>query len=200
MINYFFQGITLGTAAGITCFIFCLPVFLGSSLNGKNSIVTNFLSFTAGRFIAYITAGIIASLAGKELLQRPLFGSFAKIATGILLLYWGLKEFTKNNDQKENKLCPVKNKRFLNPFTAGILTGISPCPPFLAGIALAMSSGSIGSGITFFSGFFISTTILLTPFFTVGLLNHRQELKIISQFISIISGSLFLIYGIIKFF
>ena len=195
MMIYFTEGIILGATTSISCFIFCLPVFLGASLNNKNSSLINFSFFTLGRFTAYLIIGAIASIIGKELLHISFFDSSAKIATGVLLLYWGIKGFSL-----ENKKCVVKKKACFNPVAAGFLIGISPCPPFLAGIALAMSSGSINKGIVFFIGFFISTTFLLIPFISLGLVKYKEELKIISQFISIISGGLFLIYGIINLF
>jgi sulfite exporter TauE/SafE len=197
--SYFFQGIMLGAAAGISCFIFCLPVYLGASINNRNNSIVNFSYFTIGRFAAYLSVGVVAPLIGKQFLQISYFDPVAKIITGILLLYWGVKGFTEKNKMKKNKNCPIKKSSSLNPIAAGFLTGISPCPPFLAGIALAMSGGSVNTGAIFFTGFFISTTLFLMPFFAVGILKYKEELKIISQFISIISGALFSIYGIIKF-
>ena len=84
------------------------------------------------------------------------------------------------------------------PFIAGILTGISPCPPFIAGVTRIIALASPLIGLIYFSGFYLSTSLFLIPGLFSYIFKYKKELKILAVFISIIFGIIFLASGIIE--
>jgi sulfite exporter TauE/SafE len=197
MLNFFIEGTILGLTAGISCAFFCLPVFAGLSSRDINNIhaVTNVLYLILGRFFSYIFTGIFFSIVGMEIKQIVKFDFIAKILIGLLLVIWGISGFTESD--KEKKSCPAKKYQKAIPFITGLLTGLSPCPPFIAGIARVVIIANIYDGMLYFTGFFLTTSIFLIPGFFTGLIKYKKELKIIASFVSIIFGLFFLITGLI---
>ena len=199
-IQYFSEGIFLGLVTGLSCAVFCMPVFIGLTSRNLNNItpVINLVFFLIGRLIAYILVGIIFSVIGMQLKIISFLEFVSKFIIGGLLIYWGIKGFLEIDREKLN--CNIKKFIKVTPFFAGILTGISPCPPFIAGITRVMVIGKVLAGVLYFLGFYITTSLFLIPAFITGLVKYKKELKLIMSYSSIIFGIIFLILGIIKIF
>jgi sulfite exporter TauE/SafE len=195
--KYLLEGSALGLLTGISCAVFCIPILLGLSGRDINNItpVKDFLFFLAGRLIAYIFIGFIFSLIGVQLKINSLVEIIVKFIAGILLLYWGIKTFIAIDKEKTN--CSAKKFSRTIPFIAGIMTGISPCPPFITGIARVISIRNIFAGMIYFLGFYVTTSLFLIPGLTGVFFKYKKEFKIIVSLFSVIFGIIFLITGII---
>jgi sulfite exporter TauE/SafE len=194
-IQYFTEGSLLGFAAGISCAVFCIPVFLGLASRNINKINTSLDMgfFLIGKFIAYMFVGIFFSIVGMHLKFISFAGLFSKLIIGGLLIYWGIKGFIESDKEKNN--CSIKKFNKIIPFIAGILIGISPCPPFIAGITRILVLGNVFAGILYFLGFYVTTSLFLFPVLSTHFLKYKKELKIIASIISIAFGVMFILFS-----
>jgi len=198
--QFFTEGSLLGFATGISCMVFCIPVLVGLTSRNINHItpVNDILFFLTGRLLAYILVGIIFSLIGMHFKFIGSFEAVSKFIIAGLLIYWGITGFIESDKEKGN--CSIKRFSKSTPFFAGILTGLSPCPPFIAGITRVIGLGDVFMGIIYFLGFYLTTSLFLIPGFITGLAKYKKELKLIAAFVSIIFGIIFLFIGINKTF
>ncbi len=196
--QFFTEGSMLGFATGISCAVFCLPVLIGLTSRNVNNItpVIDIIYFLAGRLFAYIFVGIFFSFIGMHLKFASIIDVVSKFIITVLLVYWGIKGFIETDN--ENKNCSIKKFSKTVPLLAGMITGISPCPPFIAGITRVIGVGDIFMGILYFTGFYLTTSIFLIPAFVTGLAKYKKELKLIASFVSIIFGVIFLFMAIFK--
>ena len=197
-IGYFLEGTFLGLVTGVSCAVFCIPVFIGLTSKNLNNITPaiNLFFFLIGRFITYMLVGIIFSIIGIQLKIMNFLEFISKFIIGGLLICWGIKGFLETDREKLN--CNVKNFVKTTPFFAGILTGISPCPPFIAGITRILEIGNVLIGLLYFIGFYFTTSLFLTPVFFTGFAKHKKELKLITSYSSIIFGIIFLFIAVLK--
>jgi sulfite exporter TauE/SafE len=197
MLKYFIEGSVLGLTAGISCAFFCLPVLIGLGTRDVNNItaVINISFLILGRLIAYLFVGFFFSLVGISISAFAGYEFIFNIIIGALLVFWGIKGFTESD--KENS-CPAKKMKKTFPFLTGILTGLSPCPPFIAGITRVIAIGSIPGGISYFTGFFLLTTVFLLPGLFTGLIKYKRELKVVSSLVAMIFGIVFLAGGLVS--
>jgi len=199
LLKYFFEGAALGVAAGVSCAVFCIPVMIGLASRNPNNItpVVDFLFFLLGRLIAYLFIAVFFSYIGMKLSFIDSLKTISKIIISILLIIWGVKGFIRSD--KEESSCRIKKFTKAVPFIAGILTGISPCPPFIAGITRIFDIGNVLFGVIYFLGFYFTTTIVLLPALSTALIKYKKELKILASLVSIIFGVVFLFIGIFGF-
>lgn len=192
------EGSLLGLSTGTHCACFCIPIFIGfSSRNISNHTpLSNMLLFLGGRFIAYLTIGCIFSFIGMRLSITYYWTALINFVIGLFLIIWGTKGFNETGSQ--NFCCNRKRSFLLFPFIAGILTGGTPCPPFLAGIARVLSTENVLAGGIFFVGFYVTTSIFILPGLISWLIKYKIELKYIASFVSIIYGLIFISLGISK--
>ena len=106
------------------------------------------------------------------------------------MILWGVKGFKESD--KDASTCPAKKFIKTVPFIAGILTGLSPCPPFIAGITRVFVIGDMLAGLLYFLGFYVTTSLFLVPALATGFLKYRKELKLVASFVSIIFGIFFI--------
>lgn len=193
--NYFIEGLTLGLATGISCAVFCIPVFLGLTSRSINNITptTDLLFFLSGRFVAYILVGIIFSVIGMQFDFVNIIEFVSRIFIATLLMIWGIRGFIESDKEKSD--CRIKKYINSAPFIAGILTGISPCPPFIVGITRVFAIGNISAGVLYFLGFYLTTSIFLMPSLAIRLVKYKKELKLVTSFLSIIFSIFFIFYG-----
>ena len=188
--KYFLEGFMLGLTVGISCVFFCFPVLIGLASRNINNIrpTLDISFFLTGRFIAYIIIAVLFSFIGLQLKDYIKYDFILKFIISIILIIWGIKGF-KNSDN--NKTCLIKKNNKTIPFFAGILAGLSPCMPFIAGITRLINIGNIYTGIIYFSGFFISTSLFMLSGLSLELLNYKNELKILASIISFLFGFIF---------
>jgi sulfite exporter TauE/SafE len=204
MYNYVIESFLLGLSVGPICLAYCSPVvvpLLTSSNTPKLSAgsLTLFM-FLAGRFIGYILIGIIVGIIGNNIHQYAkgnIFGIIS-IVIGLTLMYFSLQ---KNFPQM--KLCKlIKNngsrKMFL--ILLGFLTGLNLCPPFLAAIVGATSTGTVLGSIIYFSAFFVGTVVFFPVMIFLGLLSKIDSVRNIANICMMISGVWFVLKGLFFFF
>lgn len=186
----------LGLATGLTCAVFCIPVLIGLATRNVNKLTpfNDFSFFLLGRLIIYLLVGVIFSFIGKHIMVTDWFKGVVNLVTGGLLAYWGIRGFRASGAEKQD--CSIKKYGKLMPFMAGILTGISPCPPFIAGISRIMTIGNITAGILYFTGFYITTSLFLFPSLSTILIKYKNEFKIFASLVTICFGLVFAIMGL----
>jgi sulfite exporter TauE/SafE len=204
MYNYVIESLLLGLSVGPICLAYCSPIvvpLLSSSTTPKLSAgsLTLFM-FLTGRFIGYILIGIVVGIIGNNIHQYAkgnIFGIIS-IVLGLTLLYFSLQK-----NFPEMKLCKlIKNngsrKMFL--ILLGFLTGLNLCPPFLAAIVGAASTGTVLGSIFYFSAFFVGTAIFFPVTIFLGLLSKIDSVRIIANICMMISGAWFILKGLFLFF
>ncbi len=187
------RPILLGIAVGPSCLGFCLPftlpVFTGTGRTGLRATGFHFITFLAGRLIAYAISGAIFGILGTSLTRATIFHStilpFVYFLLALLMLVYGITGIASFQ-----KFAPC---RLLHPFTEsrwlffalGFLTGISPCPAFLLALFSVMEVGGIINGIIFFLIFFLFTTIFLLPLVLSALVNRYPTIRIAARIVAI---------------
>ena len=187
---------SLGFAAGFSCAFFCVPVLLGLASRNINEItpLRNLVYFLAGRFAAYLAIALLVSVIGMRFAHSNVIDFLSRLFIAFLLVFWGIKGF-RESDKEKSQCSTVKFSKAV-PFIAGLLTGISPCPPFIAGITRVFSLGNIYGGVLFFLGFYLATSLFLIPALSVIFLKYKKELKITASLISILFGFFFVFFAV----
>ena len=214
-----FLGGLLGSAHCVgMCGGFAVRVGLGAS--GFLANLSRQLTYSAGRIFTYSFLGVIAGyagmwLSGKTNLWINTQAILCMLAGGWLTIY-GLLELGLIPRRYQQRVGPGAAAclagTFVGPFLAargrlaillaGVLTGFLPCGLVYAFLALASSSGSIGTGLATMSIFGAGTAPLMILTGASGsLLSHymRRHLLRISAicvclmgFVSIARGIVFL--------
>ena len=103
-----------------------------------------------------------------------------------------------------HKQCPGKRMLFgtrKTIFTAGMLTGVTLCPPLLLAISLAMENGSPWRGILFFVIFFLATSIYVVPVSLAAIKLNSKIVLLLTRIVCIGTGVYFVWRGLsIAFF
>jgi sulfite exporter TauE/SafE len=173
---------------------------LSSSNSPKLSVgsVTLFL-FLIGRFVGYILVGIVIGIVGNNIHQYAkgnIFGIIS-IVLGLALMY-----FSVQKNFPELKFCRlIKNSSSQKMFLIllGFLTGLNLCPPFLAAIIGATSTGTVVGSIIYFSAFFVGTVVFFPVMIIFGLLSKIDSVKNIAHVCMMISGFWFVLKGLFYF-
>ena len=68
--------------------------------------------------------------------------------------------------------CRAPHNRSFTSITAGFLSGLSICPPFVAAGVRAAESSGLAQSLLFFGWFFVGTSIWFAPSVSLGLLRR----------------------------
>ncbi len=200
--SVFFEALILGILYGLgPCLIFCLPILtplvMATARTGKEGIIQTFL-FGFGRISTYIFLGGISGYTGYllgELISQKVLGIFL-IFFGIFIL---AGYFLKLNPWPKFSRCSffLANKGMELSYFTGLVIGLSPCPPLLALLAMAVLEKSplIGTGMGLFFGLGSLVTPLIIFGFLAGKLSSLKEFKTI---VPITSGLFLILFGSIK--
>jgi sulfite exporter TauE/SafE len=204
MYNYVIESLLLGLSVGPICLAYCSPIvvpLLSSSTSARLSAGSlTLLLFLTGRFIGYIFVGIVVGIVGNNIHQYArgnIFGIIS-IVLGLTLIYFSL-----HKNFPEMKLCKLiknNNSRKMFLILLGFLTGLNLCPPFLAAIVGATSTGTVIGSIIYFSAFFIGTVVFFPIMIFFGLLSKIESVRNIANICMIISGVWFILKGLFLFF
>ena len=162
-------GLSLGLAAGGTCFWTCASVMapylvsVGQDPEGKPrwstmpSALGSLGWYHLGRLLAYLAAGLLVAgltTAGATLPEPLSRGArvLAAVTLAAALLY-----------TRRRHRCPGAKPRAGGALTLGLLQGLSPCPPFLTALGLALASASPLNAILIFVALFAGTALLTLP-------------------------------------
>ena len=161
------EGMGLGLATGPYCTMACGPVLLPYllSFGAANWLKNIFLlvKFLSGRLSAYLLVSVLASALGDISggVIPPILNNLLILASGIYLFLIFLPAQGGFSFFREH--CIIKKFAPAAPYILGFLTGISPCPPFIAGIVRVFTLKNLFLGIVYFSGFFAASTLFLLP-------------------------------------
>lgn len=193
VLQLFTEGSLLGLGTGLSCAAFCIPVLFGLSSRNIHTITNtnDTMFFLLGRFIAYTVVAFVFSTIGVQVQHFRWLKTISEFLIAVFLFYWGIKGFLDVNKYSPN--CHIKKYAKTVPIIAGIITGFSPCPPFIIGISRIIALGNIINGVVFFIGFYISTSLLLLLGLLTGLAEFKKEIRIIICHISIIMSLIFFI-------
>ncbi|GAB6275149.1 MAG: hypothetical protein STSR0004_20140 [Peptococcaceae bacterium] len=147
-----------------------------------------------GRLAAYLIIGAAAgSLGGR--LEGPFFRTVTGASTVIISILFFFYVLTRWRPHLST--CRWASERsFRFPVAFGFLTGINICPPFLLAISYALSAGSVSTGMLFFGGFFIGTSVFLVLLLPLGCLGKWPDLRLIALMAALLSGAFFFLKGI----
>jgi len=201
--NYVVESLLLGLSVGPICLAYCspivIPLLISSTTPRLSAGSLTLFMFLAGRFIGYMLVGIVVGIIGNNIHQYvngSVFGIIS-IALGLTLIYFSIQ---KNFPEK--KLCGLiknSNSQRMFPVLLGFLTGLNLCPPFLAAIVGATSTGSVVGSMIYFSAFFVGTAVFFPVMIFWGLLSKIDSVRTISYICMMISGAWFILKGLFFF-
>ncbi len=194
------------TSSVLPCTIAMLPVLVGYvggfTHDSKKEVFFQVLLFILGLSLVMTILGIAASLLGVTF--GALIGSGTYYVIGILSILMALQLLNVIHipwPRFVHKLPESNTGKILAPLMLGITFGIasSPCgTPFLAAILAFISNEkniALGGASLFFYALGQGTLLLFVGLFT-GLLKHMAILRHVGRVITILSGILFLVVGI----
>jgi hypothetical protein len=197
------EGFLLGLSTGTYCLTACapiaLPLFAGEDPDARRNAGMLAL-FLSGRLAAYLAVGFLLGMIGAYAagFVEPAFMHAAlrvsAAISGLLLL---LAAFARNPGSL--KLCELARSLFkpgAGAFVAGLATGLSLCPPFVAAAARVFSGGAdsgIG-GALFFLSFFLGTAVYFLPLLGVPFVTKRLPMvKTVARMTMFLLGAYYLL-------
>lgn len=133
--------------------------------------------FLSGRLAAYCLLGFLAGLAGSfggVFPNSTLFFALTDIVLGGVLLVQALYSGRCAHCTGKNLLFGTKKTLFF----AGLLNGVTLCPPILLAMSVAVEKGNPLRGVVFFMLFFLASSLYLVPFSLISVkINHRLMLS-----------------------
>ncbi|MGQ9707983.1 MAG: urease accessory protein UreH domain-containing protein [bacterium] len=198
------RALGLGLAVSFSCFGFCLPVALpvlfGTSQPGIKRSAWNLGLFLFGRFSAYLAFGLLFGVIGARLSGfaplRTIIIPFTYLLLGLLLFIYGIVALDPLARIRLCRLVRPPSDSYWFVLLLGFLVGISPCPPFLLGIATVVDFGGIKNGIFFFLIFFIATSLFFLPLLLAGFVNRFHLVHTASRILALITGGYFILLGL----
>lgn len=199
LIETLVSGFSLGLLTGTTCFATCGPIYMPFLMQKKLSLfqsVFMILEISAGRFVSYISFGIIAGLLGQSIAglgqHKVIFTAIAYFAFSVMLI------MSVFSTRKKEKGCAVSRWRKYAeaPFLLGVVTGINFCPSFLIALTDAVGlNGPLSGGVLFF-GFYMGTNVYLLPLSVFGVMGNQKVFRKIAMVASILVGGWFIFKAI----
>jgi sulfite exporter TauE/SafE len=197
MMKTVFQGAFLGLSTGLSCLGYCAPILVPLLMSGDGRLVQGVRvigELVLGRLAAYLVIGAAAGSIGAQM-EGPFFRTVtgaSMVIMSILFLFYVLTRW-----RPHLSACRWAGERsFRFPVAFGFLTGINVCPPFLLAISYALSTGSVGKGMLFFSGFFIGTSVFFVLLLPLGCLGRWRDLRLIALMAALLSGAFFFLKGV----
>lgn len=192
------NALLLGLSTGIFCLTYCLPVIVPLVLSKEQKTRESFwlvAKFAAGRLLGYLLFGALVGYLGLKVQSKLVHNLtwLALIILAILLIFYALG-FLK----QRWSLCHYF-KKINQPWLFGFLVGLNICPPFLLALTYSFNLANIWQGMIFFLSFFVGTTLFILPAGFLGTLTHKSFFRQIGQVAALLSGVIYLIYGLTKF-
>ncbi|MGM0461530.1 MAG: sulfite exporter TauE/SafE family protein [Fibrobacterota bacterium] len=203
-VEQFMAGLALGLVTGTTCLATCMPIYIPYMMQeGRQTLksILTVLEISAGRFISYITFGIILGFVGKNI-RDAAGGDFRTIFTAIAYICFStLLIVSAFNKKKKEGGCPVSRwKRFAEkPLLLGLVTGINFCPSFLIAVTSAINLDGPLAGAMMFFGFFLGTSAYLLPLSIFGIMGNFKWIRKISVYASVAVGVFFISRAVVMF-
>ena len=164
MFQHAMESFVIGLMLAPACFLQCgvmHGVVLSRCVQGSrrgNLAVGG--AILVGRLVAYVLVGVGAGLVAAT----GLFAGTAliwRLMLGLLLACYAILPARSGDSHRWCRAAV--GRAAAGAFAVGFLTGLSPCPPFLGAVALAMQSHGVGGAVLTMVAFFGATSLLLLP-------------------------------------
>jgi len=200
------EPLLLGLSSGLVCVVSCSPVLLPylvlerRTLGETASLLARFLG---GRLLGYLgfavlawAAGLALSVSSKSSVQLTLFAA-AHLALAAALVVYGvrMRDGCGAGCASGRAVRLPSGPRRLAPVALGLLTGLSPCAPFLAAGVRAAERQSLLGALAFFALFFVGTCAWFVPFAAVAGLHRVAALSTIARFTTFLIGAYYAYLG-----
>ncbi len=197
-------GLTLGLTSGGYCFWSCAsvmgPYMVCTSPQRKGhrwstvpGAVRALAFYNLGRLLAYLAAGLLVTgLALSNAAASPQLLAVTRLVTGLILFALLLRR-----PRAEGCLSP--RQRATGAFAMGLLQGLTPCPPFLAAIALALTLPGLTTGLLLFFSLFLGTALLTLPLAFIEPLRRRPWLTHLTRGLGLLICAYLILTAILLF-
>ena len=162
MWRQFMESFAVGVSLGPACFMHCglyQSAFLVRHARPNRGQQTRLcLSLAGGRLCAYVLFGILVGLLARSgvVVVRPWV---LTAGLGILMVGYALWP-----DRGVVCLSRFAWPKLLGGgFALGMVTGLSPCPPFLASVTIALRSHGVAAAVLTLVAFFLGSSLYLLP-------------------------------------
>ena len=182
------QAFVIGLSLGPVCLFHCglfHTGFLARNIQERRAhdlLVAGAL-FT-GRFAAYAAVGLAAGLlAGRDIFL--LRHDVLRAVLGVLMLAYAVLP-----RRKHSRWLPCRGHvrgAVFGAFGIGILTGLAPCPPFLASVVVALQAHGPASAMLVMIAFFAGASVYLVPVWLAPLAvssRWRPRLRTAGRFVA----------------
>ena len=184
-------GLTLGLTSGGYCFWSCASVMgpfmvctspqrWGHRWSTVPGALRALAWYNLGRLVAYLAAGLLVTgltLSGAA--EFPLLLATTRLVTGVILALLLLRKPRAEG-------CLSSRQRSTGALAMGLLQGLTPCPPFLAALTLALSLPGLSTGLLLFLSLFAGTALLTLPLAFIEPLRHRPWLTHLSRAVGLL--------------
>ncbi|NOY82962.1 MAG: AmmeMemoRadiSam system radical SAM enzyme [Kiritimatiellaeota bacterium] len=156
----FAVGLSLGPACFLSCGLFH-GVFLSRHARPERRPGLELALFLLlGRLVAYLGFGFLIGILAMTRIWTPQPWILFTVLGVLMAVYAALPPGSA-------QVCPSTGRHWhhllAGAFALGLLTGASPCPPFLAAVLIALRSHGMGGAVLTFLAFFVGTSIYLVP-------------------------------------
>jgi len=200
----------LGLTSGGACLGTCGPLvaaFLAAERITLRRSAALLIVFLSGRLLGYGGWAVVSWLLGQAIFQNPegltAFAA-ADLVLGGWLIYYGISRPLSHS----HEICPISSLKplasptisrpaFFRSGTWGILSGLQVCAPFLAAVAEAARTGSLGGSLFFFLVFYLGTGIWFIPFPFIGTLGRFSQVAQVARFCALLLGGYYIYSGLI---
>ena len=194
------RGFALGLATGATCAAVCIPLLAPTLLvrrepswRGSARMVGEFL---IGRLVAYLAVGgIFGALGGLAVYEgASYFLGLANIPLGLAMILVAFSD-----DPGSHLFCRIVRRtggHARMPLVLGLLTGISPCPPFVKAVHQVLTDGGAFRGALFFLAFYVATSLFVLPLIIIGIAGLLRFMRSLGFVVAGVAGVVFLTAGV----
>jgi cytochrome c-type biogenesis protein len=168
-------GIVYGaTFCTLTCSPFIASYIIGSDRGARRGIWLSFI-FNGGRVLTYGLLGLGVGVAGSAFLLEGAYARWGALAFGIAVAAIGIWIAVRRRPRGHGCICAQEDSwaarirhRFephegdggeLSAASMGLLIGLVPCPPLIALLVFAATSGSAVTGLVLGLLFGLGTVI-----------------------------------------
>lgn len=198
-------GLSTGAYCAAACFPVAVPFLLSEKMAGASANARLLGLFLLGRLAAYMLVGFLLGSLG-QLAGQTAPAWMARLAPavyivlGLVMVASGLRVYFPHWS-----ICAWAN-RFYRPeggaFWYGALTGVNPCPPFLAAAARVFGLTGGWGGAAYFALFFLGTTVVFMPLLGAAWLQRREPLLQAAARVALVlvGGYFAVVLGIVPLF
>lgn len=198
MIEAFLLGIFSGTACVSTCGSILFPYMISKQFSVKQSWRIT-LFFLLSRYIFYLIVGFLLAYLGQNFISNS---GIQHLITGIayiILAYTLIKKviFKSSCTCKENKQLSLLDKNrfaiYFIPIIIGFTSGLGFCPTLLFAFTQKMQYANNLDILSYYTLFFIGTTIYFLPIPFLSLVKKNENVKKIGTIATALIAA-FLVY------